>query len=178
MATGPAVLLMLVVVVVVVVGLVFALKAVHVVPQNQVHLLERLGRYRRTLRPGLNVAVPFVDRVGPRVDMREQRMRVGPKPIPTSAGLPVAIVAEVDYAVDDAARAVYEVADYHSAVEQVVLSVLRNLIGSTDSDEVQARWHTLNQQLRGALDTSTAQWGLKIARAEVLSITRGDPHAG
>jgi len=161
------------VVVVIFLVIVFA-KTVRIVPQARAGIVERLGRYHRTLSPGMTVLMPFLDRLKPLIDLREQVVSFPPQPVITEDNLVVQIDTVLYFTVNDARAATYEVANPLQAIEQITVTTLRNVIGSlTLEDALTSRDH-INAQLRGVLDEATGKWGIRINRVELKSI---DPPA-
>src|SRR3954463_510100 len=146
------------------------LKAVRIVPQARARNVERLGRYQRTLTPGLNVVVPFVDRVYPAIDLREQVVSFKPQPVITEDNLVVEIDTVLYFQVTDPRAAAYEIASYLQAVEQLTVTTLRNVVGSMDLEKTLTSRDTINSQLRGVLDEATGKWGLRVNRVEIKAI--------
>lgn len=164
-------LVLLLILIFVVVALV---KAVRIVPQAVALIVERLGRYSRTLEPGLHLLVPFVDRVRAGVDLREQVVSFPPQPVITSDNLVVSIDTVIYFQVTDPKSAVYEIANYITAIEQLTVTTLRNVIGSMDLEQTLTSRDQINGQLRGVLDEATGRWGIRVNRVELKSI---DPPA-
>ncbi|MFE0093173.1 SPFH domain-containing protein, partial [Streptomyces sp. NPDC059015] len=144
--------------------------AVRVVPQARARNVERLGRYHRTLQPGLNVVIPYVDRVYPVIDLREQVVSFQPQPVITEDNLVVEIDTVVYFQVTDPRAAAYEIANYLQAVEQLTVTTLRNVVGSMDLEQTLTSRDTINNQLRGVLDEATGKWGLRVNRVEIKAI--------
>lgn len=149
-------------------------KAVRIVPQASNLIVERLGRYSRTLQPGLNILVPFIDRVRASVDLRERVVSFPPQPVITSDNLVVSIDTVIYFQVTDPKSAVYEIANYIQAIEQLTVTTLRNVVGSMDLEQTLTSRDQINGQLRGVLDEATGRWGVRINRVELRSI---DPPA-
>ena len=170
---GQILLTVLLVIVVVFVIVVIA-RSIRIVPQAYAGIVERLGRYQRTLSPGLNMLVPFVDRLRPLVDMREQVVTFPPQPVITEDNLVVSIDTVIYFQVTDARAATYEIANYLAAVEQLTTTTLRNVVGGLDLEEVLTSRDSINQQLRGVLDEATGKWGIRVGRVELKAI---DPPA-
>jgi regulator of protease activity HflC (stomatin/prohibitin superfamily) len=145
-------------------------RAVRVVPQQRMYVLERLGRYQRTLKPGLNVLVPFIDAVRARVDMREQVVSFPPQPVITSDNLVVSIDTVLYFKVVDPVRATYEIANFLQAIEQLTVTTLRNVIGSLDLEKALTSREEINRHLSGVLDETTGRWGIKVTRVEIKAI--------
>jgi len=145
-------------------------RSVRVVPQQRMDVVERLGRYQRTLRPGLNILVPFVDAVRTKVDMREQVVSFPPQPVITSDNLVVSIDTVLYFKVVDPVRATYEIANFLQAIEQLTVTTLRNVIGSLDLERALTSREEINRHLSGVLDETTGRWGIKVTRVEIKAI--------
>ncbi len=141
-----------------------------IVNQASTAIIERLGRYQRTLEPGLSVLVPFVDRVRERVDMREQVASFPPQPVITEDNLVVSIDTVVYFQVTDPKSATYEISSYILGIEQLTVTTLRNVIGSMDLEETLTSRDAINGQLRGVLDEATGKWGIRVNRVELKAI--------
>jgi regulator of protease activity HflC (stomatin/prohibitin superfamily) len=161
--------LIAVVVAALVVVLVLA-KSVKIVPQARAGVLERLGRYHRTLDAGLALVVPFVDRVRPLIDLREQVVSFPPQPVITEDNLVVSIDTVIYFQVTDAKAATYEIADYIGAIEQLTVTTLRNVIGGLSLEDALTSRDAINNQLRGVLDEATGKWGIRVPRVELKAI--------
>src|ERR671924_2015032 len=160
----------IVAIVVVVFLLIMFARTVRIVPQARAGIVERLGRYHRTLTPGLTVLMPFVDRLKPLIDLREQVVSFPPQPVITQDNLVVQIDTVNYFQVTDPKAASYEIADYIAAIEQLTVTTLRNVIGGmTLEDTLTSRDH-INAQLRGVLDEATGKWGIRVNRVEIKSI--------
>ncbi|MDQ3760538.1 MAG: SPFH/Band 7/PHB domain protein [Actinomycetota bacterium] len=146
------------------------LRSVRIVPQARARNVERLGRYHRTLRPGLNFVIPFVERVYPVIDLREQVVSFRPQPVITEDNLVVEIDTVLYFQVTDARSAFYEIASYLQAVEQLTVTTLRNVVGSMDLEKTLTSRDSINSQLRGVLDDATGRWGLRVNRVEIKAI--------
>ncbi|MGW7476997.1 SPFH domain-containing protein [Nonomuraea muscovyensis] len=146
------------------------LKAVRIVPQARARNVERLGRYHRTLKPGLNFVIPYVDRVYPMIDLREQVVSFRPQPVITEDNLVVEIDTVLYFQVTDPRAAAYEIANYIQAIEQLTVTTMRNVIGSMDLEKTLTSRDTINSQLRGVLDEATGKWGIRVNRVEVKAI--------
>ncbi|MGO9752984.1 MAG: SPFH domain-containing protein [Solirubrobacteraceae bacterium] len=157
------------VVVVVFLVIMFA-RTVRIVPQARAGIVERLGRYHRTLNPGMTVLVPFVDRLKPLIDLREQVVSFPPQPVITEDNLVVQIDTVLYFTVNDARSATYEVANPLQAIEQITVTTLRNVIGSLSLEEALTSRDHINAQLRGVLDEATGKWGIRVNRVELKSI--------
>ena len=146
------------------------LRAVRIVPQARARNVERLGRYHRTLQPGLNFVIPYIDRVYPVIDLREQVVSFKPQPVITEDNLVVEIDTVLYFQVTDPRAAAYEIANYLQAVEQLTVTTLRNVVGSMDLEKTLTSRDTINSQLRGVLDEATGKWGLRVNRVEIKAI--------
>ncbi len=145
-------------------------RAVRIVPQARARNVERLGRYHRTLAPGLNFVVPFVDRVYRALDLREQVVSFAPQPVITEDNLVVEIDTVLYFQITDPRSAAYEIANYLQAVEQLTVTTLRNVVGSMDLEQTLTSRDDINSQLRGVLDDATGKWGLRVNRVEIKAI--------
>jgi regulator of protease activity HflC (stomatin/prohibitin superfamily) len=151
--------------------LVVLMKAIQIVPQKQVKIIERLGKYHRTAEAGLNTIFPFLDSVRETIDQREQITKIEPQAAITRDNVTMEVDAVIYYVIMDPVRAVYEVQNLKWGIEQLTLSALRNVIGALDLDHTLTSRDTINGQLRTALDTATQQWGIKVMRIELKNIT-------
>jgi regulator of protease activity HflC (stomatin/prohibitin superfamily) len=145
-------------------------RTVRIVPQARARNVERLGRYSRTLQPGLNFVIPFVDRVYPAIDLRETVVSFQPQPVITEDNLVVEIDTVLYFQVTDPRAAAYEIASYLQAVEQLTVTTLRNVVGSMDLEMTLTSRDTINSQLRGVLDEATGKWGIRVNRVEIKAI--------
>jgi len=152
------------------VALVFVVRAVKVVPQARAVVVERLGRYHRTLVPGLALVLPFVDRIRERIDLREQVVTFPPQPVITEDNLVVGIDTVLYFQVTDARAATYEIANYIQAIEQLTVTTLRNVIGGLHLEAALTSRDQINSQLRGVLDEATGKWGIRVNRVELKAI--------
>src|SRR5215213_7833800 len=164
------------VVIVIVVALVLLVLArtVRIIPQARAGVIERLGRYQRTLTPGLAIVVPFIDRLRPLIDLREQVVSFDPQPVITEDNLVVSIDSVIYYQVTDAKAATYEIANFIQAIEQLTVTTLRNVIGGMALETTLTSRDEINNQLRGVLDEATGKWGIRVNRVELKAI---DPPA-
>jgi regulator of protease activity HflC (stomatin/prohibitin superfamily) len=160
----------IVIAVLVVVALFVASRSIRVIPQARAGVLERLGRYSRTLEPGLNLVVPFVERVRPLVDLREQVVNFRPQPVITQDNVVVAIETVLYFTITDARSATYEIANPLQAIEQLTVTTLRNVIGGITLEESLTSRENVNTELRGVLDEATGKWGIRINRVEIKSV--------
>jgi regulator of protease activity HflC (stomatin/prohibitin superfamily) len=145
-------------------------KSIRTVPQQRMDVVERLGKYKRTLSPGLNVLVPFVDAVRTKVDMREQVVSFPPQPVITSDNLVVSIDTVLYFRVVDPVRATYEISNFLQAIEQLTVTTLRNVIGSLDLERALTSREEINRHLSSVLDETTGRWGIKVTRVEIKAI--------
>ena len=150
------------------------LRSVRIVPQARARNVERLGRYQKTLEPGLHFIIPFVDRVRPQIDLREQVVSFQPQPVITEDNLVVGIDTVIYFTVTDPKSATYEVANPMQAIEQLTVTTLRNVIGGMDLEETLTSREKINSELRGVLDEATGKWGIRVNRVEIKAI---DPPA-
>lgn len=147
-----------------------AYRTVRVVPQARAGIVERLGRYQRTLDPGLATLRPFVDRLRPLVDLREQVVSFPPQPVITEDNLVVQIDTVVYFQVTDPRAVTYEVADPLQAIEQLTITTLRNVIGGITLEATLTSRDHINGQLRVVLDEATGKWGIRVNRVELKSV--------
>jgi regulator of protease activity HflC (stomatin/prohibitin superfamily) len=166
--------LIVVAVVAALIAAVVVLRAVRIVPQARARNVERLGRYHKTLEPGLNFVIPFVDRVRPLIDLREQVVSFQPQPVITEDNLVVNIDTVLYFQVTDPRAAAYEIANFIQAIEQLTVTTLRNVIGGMDLEETLTSREKINSELRGVLDEATGKWGIRVNRVEIKAI---DPPA-
>jgi regulator of protease activity HflC (stomatin/prohibitin superfamily) len=147
-----------------------AASGVRIVPQARAGIVERLGRYARTLDPGLTLIVPFVDRVKPLIDLREQVVSFPPQPVITEDNLVVGIDTVIYFTVTDPKAATYEVANPLQAIEQLTVTTLRNVIGGMTLEETLTSRDQINSNLRVVLDEATGRWGIRVNRVELKSV--------
>ena len=164
----------IVVAIIVLFGLIVLSRAIRIIPQASAGIVERLGRYHRTLQAGLNVIVPFVDRVRPLIDLREQVVSFPPQPVITADNLVVSIDSVIYFQPTDPKAATYEIANYIQAIEQLTVTTLRNVAGGMDLERTLTSREDINMQLRGVLDEATGKWGIRVNRVEIKAI---DPPA-
>ncbi|UAK39034.1 SPFH/Band 7/PHB domain protein [Gordonia bronchialis] len=162
---GLAILVLLALLVVVVL-----VKSVALIPQAEAAVIERLGRYTRTVSGQLTLLVPFIDRIRARVDIRERVVSFPPQPVITEDNLTLSIDTVVYFQVTNPRSAVYEIDDYIAGVEQLTITTLRNVVGGMTLEETLTSRDSINGQLRGVLDEATGRWGLRVARVELKSI--------
>ncbi|NYE38263.1 regulator of protease activity HflC (stomatin/prohibitin superfamily) [Nocardioides cavernae] len=166
MGTALLVLLLLVVLFVVV----MLAKTVRIVPQARAAIVERFGKYKGTLPAGLNIVVPFIDKVRYLIDLREQVVSFPPQPVITEDNLVVSIDTVIYFQVTDPVAATYEIANYIQAVEQLTMTTLRNIVGGMDLEQTLTSREEINNGLRGVLDEATGKWGIRVNRVEIKGI--------
>jgi regulator of protease activity HflC (stomatin/prohibitin superfamily) len=147
-----------------------ALKTVRIVPQARARNVERLGRYRKTLEPGMNIIIPFIDRVKPLIDLREQVVSFLGQPVITEDNLVVRIDTVLFFQVTDPRAADYEIVNYIQAIEQLTATMLRSVIGSMDLEVTLTSRDKINTMLRGVLDDASGKWGIRVTRVEIKAI--------
>ena len=167
MNTVVATILLVVFVVLVVLAVV---RSVRIIPQATAGIVERFGRYHRTLNAGLNIVTPFIDHLRPLIDLREQVVSFPPQPVITRDNLVVSIDTVIYFQVTDARAATYEVANYITAVEQLTVTTLRNVVGGMDLEHVLTSRDQINTELRKELDEATGKWGIRVGRVELKAI--------
>ena len=163
--TGLVVLATLVIFAVVVVA-----KSVALIPQAEAAVIERLGRYSKTVSGQLTLLIPFIDRIRARVDLRERVVSFPPQPVITEDNLTVNIDTVVYFQVTTPQAAVYQINNYIVGVEQLTTTTLRNVVGGMTLEQTLTSRDKINAQLRGVLDEATGRWGLRVARVELRSI--------
>src|SRR6186713_1914656 len=149
---------------------IIAASGVRIVPQARAGVVERLGRYARTLDPGLTLIVPFIDRVRPLLHLREQVVSFPPQPVITQDNVSVGIDTVLYFTVTDPKAATYEIANPLQAIEQLTVTTLRNVIGGLTLEETLTSRDTVNSQLRAVLDEATGKWGIRVNRVELKSV--------
>jgi regulator of protease activity HflC (stomatin/prohibitin superfamily) len=157
-------------VVLVVLAVAVVSRSIRIVPQASAGIVERFGRYHRTLHAGLNMVTPFVDRLRPLLDLREQVVSFPPQPVITQDNLVVGIDTVIYFQVTDARAATYEVANYITAVEQLTVTTLRNVVGGMDLETALTSRDQINSLLRKELDEATGRWGIRVGRVEIKAI--------
>src|SRR3954463_2014500 len=150
-------------------------KTVRIIPQARAGVVERLGRYNRTLEPGLTIVIPFIDRVRPLIDLREQVVAFPPNGVITQDNVTVNIDTVLYFTITDPRGASYEIATPLQAIEQLPVTPLRNVIGGMTLEETLTSRDSINTQLRVVLDEATGKWGIRINRVEIKAI---DPPGG
>ena len=145
-------------------------RTIRIVPQARASVVERLGRYSRTLTPGLTIVVPFIDRIRETIDLREQVVSFAPQPVITEDNLVVSIDTVIYFQVTEPKSATYEIANYIQAIEQLTVTTLRNVIGGMSLEKTLTSRDNINAQLRGVLDEATGKWGIRVNRVELKAV--------
>src|ERR1700683_3555495 len=151
------------------------LRSVRIIPQARARNVERFGRYRKTLEPGMNFIIPFVDRVKAQIDLREQVVAFTGQPVITEDNLVVLIDTVLFFQVTDAKAADYEIVDYIGAIEQLTATMLRSVIGSMDLEQTLTSRDRINTALRGVLDDASGKWGIRVTRVEFKDVDPPTP---
>ncbi|MGK2878196.1 MAG: SPFH domain-containing protein [Solirubrobacterales bacterium] len=146
------------------------LRAVRIIPQSKAGVVERLGKYHRTLNPGLAIVIPYVDKVRPLIDMREQVVSFAPQPVITEDNVVVQIDSVLYYTINDARAVTYEIANHLQAIEQLTTTTLRNVIGGLTLEKALTSRDEINSALRIVLDEATGKWGIRVNRVELKAI--------
>ena len=161
---------LIVLIVIAAVVLITVSRGVRIVPQARAGIVERLGRYHRTLDPGLALIVPYVDRVKPLLDLREQVVSFPPQPVITEDNLTIQIDTVIYFQVTDPKAATYEISDYIAAIEQLTVTTLRNVIGGMNLEETLTSRDKVSAALRAVLDEATGKWGIRVNRVELKAV--------
>jgi regulator of protease activity HflC (stomatin/prohibitin superfamily) len=161
---------LIIVAVVALIVLLTVVRSVRIIPQARARNVERFGRYRKTLEPGLNFIVPFVDRVKTQIDLREQVVSFNGQPVITEDNLVVEIDTVLFFQVTDPKAADYEIVNYIQAIEQLTATMLRSVIGSMDLEQTLTSRDKINTLLRGVLDDASGKWGIRVTRVEIKAI--------
>ncbi|MDP6059458.1 MAG: SPFH domain-containing protein [Pirellulaceae bacterium] len=159
------------VILVVVLSVLLIFMGVKTIPQGAEYTVERFGRYMRTLKPGLHIIVPFVERVGARVNVRETVLDVHSQEVITKDNAMVTADGVVFYQVLDAARSAYEVNDLERAILNLTMTNIRTVMGSMDLDQLLSQRDEINQRLLSVVDAATNPWGVKVTRIEIKDIS-------
>src|SRR5690348_2349089 len=146
------------------------LRSVRIVPQARARNVERFGRYRKTLEPGMNFIIPMIDRVKKEIDLREQVVSFTGAPVITEDNLSVLIDTVLFFQVTDPRAADYEIVNYIQAIEQITATMLRSVIGSMDLEKTLTSRDHINNMLRGVLDDASGKWGIRVTRVEIKAI--------
>jgi regulator of protease activity HflC (stomatin/prohibitin superfamily) len=160
----------IIVAVIALVVLVTVMRSVRIVPQARARNVERFGRYRKTLEPGMNFIIPFVDRLKALIDLREQVVSFTGQPVITEDNLVVQIDTVLFFQVTDPRAADYEIVNYIQAIEQITATMLRSVIGSMDLEQTLTSRDKINTLLRGVLDEASGKWGIRVTRVEIKAI--------
>jgi regulator of protease activity HflC (stomatin/prohibitin superfamily) len=161
---------LVIVAVIILIVLLTVVRSVRIIPQARARNVERFGRYRKTLEPGLNFIVPFVDRVKTQIDLREQVVSFDSQPVITEDNLVVQIDTVLFFQVTDPRAADYEIVNYILAIEQLTATMLRSVIGSMDLEQTLTSRDKINTLLRGVLDDASGKWGIRVTRVEIKAI--------
>jgi regulator of protease activity HflC (stomatin/prohibitin superfamily) len=145
-------------------------RSIRIIPQASAGIVERLGRYHRTLDAGLALIVPFIDRLKPLIDLRERVVSFPPQPVITSDNLVVEIDTVIYFQVTNPKSAVYEIENFIMGIEQITITTLRNVVGGIDLEQTLTSRDSINSALRGVLDEATGKWGVRVNRVELKSI--------
>jgi len=159
-----------VLIVILVLAVILLAKSVKVIRQAEKGIVERFGRYKETLDPGLKFIVPFMDSLISRIDMRETVLDIAPQPVITNDNVTVTIDAVIYYYVADAKAVRYEVANFYAAVSKLAQTNIRNVVGEMTLDESLSSRERINAALTATLDEATDKWGVKVTRVEVKEI--------
>jgi regulator of protease activity HflC (stomatin/prohibitin superfamily) len=149
-------------------------RAIRIVPQQSADIVERFGRYHRTLNAGLSMIMPFIDKIRRTVDLREQVISFPPQPVITSDNLVVNIDTVIYYTVTDPKSATYEISSFLTAIEQLTVTTLRNVAGGMDLERTLTSREDINRELRGVLDETTGSWGIRVNRVELKAVDPPD----
>ncbi|MEI6294664.1 MAG: SPFH domain-containing protein [Actinomycetes bacterium] len=156
--------------VVVLLAILFTIGSIRIIPQASAGIVERLGKYHKTLEPGLNLIVPGIDRLRPLVDLREKVVSFPPQPVITEDNLVVSIDTVIYFQVTNPKSATYEIENYIQGIEQLVVTTLRNSVGGLDLEKALTSRDHINAILRGVLDEATSKWGVRVNRVEIKAI--------
>jgi regulator of protease activity HflC (stomatin/prohibitin superfamily) len=161
---------LLIPVIIVTIFVVVLVRSIRIIPQASAGIVERLGRYHRTLDAGLALIIPFIDRLRPLIDLRERVVSFPPQPVITSDNLVVEIDTVIYFQVTDPKSAVYEIENFIMGIEQITITTLRNVVGGIDLEQTLTSRDSINSALRGVLDEATGKWGVRVNRVELKSI--------
>jgi regulator of protease activity HflC (stomatin/prohibitin superfamily) len=145
-------------------------RSIKIVPQGNAGIVERLGKYSKTLPAGLTVLIPFIDRLRPLIDMRERVVSFPPQPVITEDNLVVSIDTVIYFQVTEPKSATYEIENVILGIEQLTVTTLRNAVGGLDLEEALTSRDSINTQLRVVLDDATGKWGVRVNRVEIKAI--------
>ena len=168
----------------VVLAIVLVKKSLVIIPQSETKIIERLGKYYATLRPGINIIIPFIDRAkdivamrngryvySNTIDLREQVYDFDKQNVITKDNVQTQINALLYFQIVDPFKAVYEISNLPNAIEKLTQTTLRNIIGELELDQTLTSRDTINTKLRAVLDDATNKWGIKVNRVELQDIT-------
>ncbi|MBQ7668797.1 MAG: SPFH/Band 7/PHB domain protein [Clostridia bacterium] len=150
--------------------LILVIMSIKVVQQSEVMVIERLGKYDRTAMPGINILIPFIDKVRAKISMRQQTMDVPPQGVITKDNVTITIDTVVFYQITDAFKAIYEIESLQRGIQYIAITTIRDIIGKMDLDSTFSSRDLINTQLRDILDEATDKWGCKVDRVEVKDI--------
>ena len=156
--------------VIVLLALLITVSSIRIIPQASAGVVERLGKYHKTLEPGLNLIFPGVDRLRPLVDLRERVVSFPPQPVITEDNLVVSIDTVIYFQVTNPKSATYEIENYIQGIEQLVVTTLRNSVGGLDLEKALTSRDHINAILRGVLEEATSKWGVRVNRVEIKAI--------
>ncbi len=165
---------LIVLIVVALVVLITLSRGIRIVPQARAGIVERLGRYQRTLDAGLALVIPYVDRVKPLIDLRETVVSFPPQPVITEDNLVINIDTVIYFQVTDPKAATYEIQDFIAGIEQLTVTTLRNVIGGMTLEDTLTSRDKVSAALRHVLDEATGKWGIRVNRVELKAV---DPPA-
>ncbi|MCW2801473.1 MAG: hypothetical protein JWQ70_2945 [Aeromicrobium sp.] len=161
---------LVVLVLIAILAMVIVSMTVKIIPQARAGIVERFGKYRITLSAGLNIVMPFIDKVRYTIDLREQVVSFPPQPVITEDNLVVSIDTVIYFQVTDPVAATYEIANYIQAIEQLTMTTLRNITGGMSLEHALTSRDQINSGLRGELDSATGKWGIRVNRVELKGI--------
>ncbi len=156
--------------VLVLLAILIIISTIRIIPQASAGIVERLGKYHKTLEPGLNLIFPGIDRLRPLVDLREKVVSFPPQPVITEDNLVVSIDTVIYFQVTNPKSATYEIENYIQGIEQLVVTTLRNSVGGLDLEKALTSRDHINAILRGVLDEATSKWGVRVNRVEIKAI--------
>ena len=173
-----------VIIALVVIAVIFIKMSVVIIPQSETRIIERLGKYYATLKPGINIIIPFIDRAkiimtlnrgryvySSTIDLREQVYDFDKQNVITKDNIQMQINALLYFQIVDPFKAVYEINNLPNAIEKLTQTTLRNIIGELELDQTLTSRDTINTKLRAVLDDATNKWGIKVNRVELQDIT-------
>lgn len=173
--SGSSVTTAIILIALILLVLTILMKSVRIIPQARAGIVERLGKYHTTLNPGFHVTVPFIDRVLPLIDLREQVVSFPAQSVITEDNLVVGIDTVVYFQVTDPKAATYEITNYIHAVDELTSATLRNVVGGLNLEETLTSRDQINTELRGVLDSTTGRWGIRVSRVDIKEIQ--PPHS-